>query len=256
MTAEPPVEWDSVLAFARALDEAGEPGHAAAALADPLRTLDPATAGPDGDVIAAAMLYATLAKPALDRVPDAIAWARYARTAAERLHGGDDPATVTATEVLALVLARRGRFQEADELRRLLIRRHRDRGDIDAQHLAQMDLAVQWHMAGRCGEAVREATVVWQQWTTRHDPAEEASVPMVWQLATLLHACGRVGEAQAVVAAADPEHPGGSEPRAETYLELMASIATAVLRHQRVCVHHLDHDFDRADPSVAGWRPR
>ncbi|MFG2042108.1 hypothetical protein [Dactylosporangium sp. NPDC048998] len=240
MTAAEPIEWDGVLDLAYTLANAGEYTGAAAVLGASLSVLDPATTRPDENVIAAAVLFVRVVDPTMDLVPDEVAWARYAHQAAHTLHGPDGLTTIEATEALALALASHDRFAEAEQLRRDLIRLHLDRGDIDAHLLARMDLAQQWHDAGRCGDAIREATAAWQQWIMHHEPTDGHSFAIAMHLFWMLLACNRVDEAQAIAVAADLQAPEPGDATYDVLCALLASLVAGMQYHEPVCARLLD----------------
>ncbi|WP_432830627.1 hypothetical protein [Dactylosporangium sp. CA-092794] len=240
MSMPEPAAWDSIVDLAYTLADAGEDADAAALAAGLLSPLDPATTGPDERVIAAAVLYAHMVDPVPGLVPDGIAWARYARRAAHAVHGAGDEVAVAATEVLARLLYIRGEVSEADQLRRELVQLHLDRGDIDAHLLARMGLAQQQHAAGRCGDAVRDAMAVWQQWIVYHEPTDRCSLPVALPLNAMLLACGRFAEAATIAAAVGLQPPEPGDAGYDVYRLLAATLALSVRHHQQVCARRLD----------------
>lgn len=146
------------------------------------------------------------------------------------------PIVAEATELLALVLYNCGRDAEANAVRRDLIQLHLDCGDIDAHLIARMDLAEQLHDAGRCDDAVRQATAAWQQWQRRpHSGAPETAL-MVLRLTTMLLACRRTDEALDVVGTADLRLPATYDDFVEDESwDVLIVLAGCRILHRYVC---------------------
>ena len=225
---------DSII-FAGLLAEIDADGPAAAVLADVLHDLDPATALPDERLIEAAMLYSRLAEPTPDLVPDDAAWAGYAHRAARARYGPDHPTTVAAMENLARVLYVRGRFDDANRVRRDLIQLHLDHGNIDAHLIQRMELADQFHAGGRCDTAIEQAQTAWQEWISRHDPASPDSLWIMLQFVGMLIACHRFAEAAAVRSLAQFTPPGSDDPLKAGYDAFVVTMPATMLHHRAVC---------------------
>ncbi|GAB3852447.1 hypothetical protein ACFPIJ_57990 [Dactylosporangium cerinum] len=250
-------------------EHGGDDAYVVELLAGPLGGVDPATACPDHLLIRAAVLYARAVDPAPDPAPvatsgassgpvaDDVAWARYAYRAARALYGIDHSTALEATETLALVLASRDQHSEAYALRRDVIQLHLDRGDVDAHLEARITLAAHLHDMGRCGEAIRDAIAAWQQWSTRHDPADPVSEPMALHVASMLLACGRTDEAVAVIDAADL-HLGADTDAAGAVSgardEFLAMFAASQIVHRVVCARRLNHALIAAAAAVGDDR--
>jgi len=221
----------------------GADGPAAALLADLLRGLDPATALPDDGLIEVAMLYARLAEPIPDLAPDDVGWARYAYRAARARCGPDHATTIAAMEILAGVLYVRGRFDEANHVRRDLIQVHLDHGDIDAHLIQRMELVEQLHTAGRCDAAIAQAEAAWQDWISRYDPASPGSLGMMLQFVSMLIACQRLVEAQALRSLARFTPPTSDDPIKASYDAVVVTMPAMIIDHRAVCA--------RRDPAAA-----
>ncbi|MFC4045361.1 hypothetical protein ACFO1B_43690 [Dactylosporangium siamense] len=236
-------------------EHGGDGAYVVELLAGPLSGVDPATARPDHLLIRAALLYARAVDPSPDPAPvatsgaspgpvaDDVAWARYAYRAARTLHSIDHSTAIEATETLALVLTSRDQHSEAYALRRDVIQLHLDRGDVDAHLVARITLAAHLHDMGRCGEAIRDATAAWQQWSTRHDPTDPVSEPTALQVASMLLACGRTDETVAVIDAADlnlgaDTDAAGAVSGARD--EFLTMLAASQIVHRVVCARRLD----------------
>jgi hypothetical protein len=226
---------DNSIVFAGLLAEIDEDGPAAAVLADVLRGLDPATAPPDERLIEAAMLYSRLAEPTPDLVPDDVAWARYAHRAACTRYGRDHATTIAAMENLAGVLYVRGRFDEANRLRRDLIQLHLDHGNIDAHLIQRMELAGQLHAAGRCDAAIEQAEATWQNWISRYDPTNPDTLWIMLQFVSMLIACHRLDEAAAVRNLARFTPPSRDDPLKAGYDAWVVAMPAMMLHHRVVC---------------------
>lgn len=239
MTAADRGGWHLLVTLAATLAESGEEAEAADLLAGLLCRLDPVTAVPDEDLIEGAVLYSRIVEPTPRLVPDDVAWARWADRAARARYGPDHPATLTAMDNLAAVLHVRGRFGEADTMRRDLIQRHRDRGDIDAHLIQRLELAETLHAAGRCAAAIGQADAAWREWITRHDPAGPDSRGIALQLIGLFTACELNQSAQAVTDLARPHRPAHRGPIQDAYDRYVMSLPAMVIRHRRFCtIHH------------------
>jgi hypothetical protein len=246
-----PDTWDDVLAAAQACVEAGDSATAVDLVAKQLKGLDPASAQPHHRLVAAATLYARIADPNL--YPDDLAWALYAYRAASSLYGLYHSASIAAAEAAAIVMFSRGRFNEADALQRQVIQLYQDRGDVDQHLLARIDLARQLHGVGRCGDAVRQATTVWREWTSRHEPTSPASESIALDVTGMLIACHRLHEAAAIIKQANLTLPDRDDPTSGAYYEFIAVQRAARHAHQAVCARNVSHILDLATPP-AGTR--
>ncbi|WP_433619601.1 hypothetical protein ACQP2P_16465 [Dactylosporangium sp. CA-139114] len=227
MTTAEQSNRDNII-FAERLAEIDAVGPAAEVLADVLRGLDPATAPPEELLIEAAMVYSRLAEPTPDLVPDDVAWAGYAHRAARARYGPGHATTLAAMENLASVLYARGRFDEANRVRRDLIQLHLDYGNIDAHLIQRMELADQLHAAGRCEDAIRQAQAAWQDWISRHDPTSPDTLRIMLQLVAMLLACDRFEDAVAVRTLAQFTSPSSDDAIAVT-------IPAKIIQHRPVC---------------------
>ncbi|MER7277978.1 hypothetical protein ABT369_26405 [Dactylosporangium sp. NPDC000244] len=241
-TADGTTRSDSII-FAGLLAEIDADGPAAAVLADVLRELDPATALPDEWLIEAAMLYSRLAEPTPDLVPDDVAWAGYAYQAARARCGPDHATTLAAMDNLAGVLYVRGRFDEANRIRRDLIQVHLDHGNIDAHLIQRMELAEQFHAAGRCDAAIEQSEAAWQAWISRYDPASPDSLWIMLQFVSMLIACHRFDEAAAVRNLAQFTLPSSDHPLKAGYDAFAVTMPATIIHHRKVCA--------RQDPTAA-----
>lgn len=214
--------------------------QAAQILARHLAALDPVTADPGHDLIAAAILYVRVVDPTRASIPDVVAWARYAYRASRTTHGVYHPQTVQAAETLILVLHSRGDVGEALELRRDLIQAHLDHGDVAAHLVARMELAAQLHDAGRCGDAIRHASTAWQTWIARLGPVDGRGRRLVTQLVAMLHACARLDEARWLIEQAGPLYPAGADPTHADADPVLRRLGTMRTNHQHRCARHLD----------------
>ncbi|MEV6922920.1 hypothetical protein AB0M46_00200 [Dactylosporangium sp. NPDC051485] len=233
-TAEQSDRDDSII-FAGLLADIDADGPAAAVLAEVLRGLDPATAPPDELLIDAAMRYSRLAEPTPGLVPDDVAWASYAHRAARARYGPDHVTTLMAMDNLAAVLYVRGRFDDANRVRRDLIQVHLDHGNIDAHLTQRIELAYQLHAAGRCDDAIRQARGAWQAWISRHDPASLDTLWIMLQFVTMLIACHRFDEAVAVRSAAQFTPPSDADPTKAGYNAFAVTIPVTIIQHRPVC---------------------
>nr|BFE56474.1 hypothetical protein GCM10020063_010000 [Dactylosporangium thailandense] len=238
MTTVDPTLWDGVLADAREHAERGNVRQATQLLARMLRGHDPATTMPDHLLLDVAALYARVAGPHPDAPtgrPDEVAWARYAVQAARTLHGRYHPVTLDVTNLLASVLAGRGRSREADEVRQQLIALHLEHGAVSASFWARLDLACQRHGRGQCADAHRDAEQIWQEWMTRFGTAGRLSALLALQASGMLLACGRAVEAQPYLDIADRHIPAQDDPDRSTYATYLLALCITAIDHRRVC---------------------
>ena len=155
-------------------------------LPDGLARLDPITAAPDPDVIAAAIVYARHrnAEPELQLV-----WARHAKTAAEALWGLQHPATRRVARVYHDVLVRQGLTFDAVRIceDELAIRKL---GDPVRELAARCALALALHRDGQCDTAeqqIRRALRQW--WASPHGYGNASKV--LFGAAAIDAGCGR-----------------------------------------------------------------
>ncbi|MEV0569277.1 hypothetical protein [Dactylosporangium sp. NPDC050588] len=205
MTTGAGPHWNVSINFAGLLAEIDEDGPAAAVLAGVLRGLDPATELPDEQVIEAAMLYSRLVEPTPDLVPDEVAWAEYADRAARARYG------------------------------RELIQIHLDHGDIDAHLIQRMELAEQLHAQGCCDEAVRQAEATWRDWINRYDPTGPELRWIMLQFVSMIIACHRIDEAQALRSFAKFELPTSEDPIKAGYDAFIVTVPAMLVHHRPVC---------------------
>lgn len=251
-------EWEPAVRRASQLVSTGADDQAVELLAGLLGAGDPATARPDHVLVRAAIIYARCVDPSSESFPDEVAWARYAYRTARTLYGAWHPASMEAIETLGLVLSGRDRHADADVVLRELIQLHLDRGDVDAHLTARVNCAAHLHDVGRCGDAIRQATDAWQQWSTRHDPAATASAPIALQLIGMLMACGRTDEALSVVRSADLHIPEDDEPASSAYRELLTIAAATTVLHRASCTRNRGRapatDAERRQGTAELWR--
>ncbi|GAA2338944.1 hypothetical protein [Dactylosporangium salmoneum] len=232
--------WHDTVRLAALIAEEDSADVATSLLAEVLGRLDPATALPDGLIIEAAMLYSRLVDPVADLVPDDVAWAGYACRAARVRCGPDHVTTIAAMENLASVLYVRGRFDEANRVRQDLIQLLLDRGNIDAHLIQRMELAEQFHAAGRCDDAMRQAQAAWQDWTGRYDPASPESRWIMLQFTSMLIACHQFDEAKALRSQAQFALPSSDDPIKAGYDAFIATVPATIIHHRPVCARRRD----------------
>ena len=109
-----------------------------------------------------------------------------------------------------------------------------------------MGLAVQLHDEGRCSDGIRQATAAWRQWITYHDPTAEGSVPTAVPLLEMLLACGRLGEAEAIIKTADLHRHAQDGPVGRAFSEFLAMSAAGRLLHCVACTPYLDRTLTAA----------
>jgi hypothetical protein len=236
--------WHNTVRLAALLAEADAADVATYLLAEVLGGLDPATALPDDRLIEAAMLYSRIVEPVPDLVPDDVAWAGYAYRAARVRYGPDHAATIAAMDNLADVLYMRSHFDEANRVRQDLIQRHLDHGNIDAHLIQRMELADQFHAAGRCDEAVQQAEAAWQDWINRYDPASPDSLWIMLQFVSMLIVCNRFDEVKALLSLARFEPPSGDDPNRAGYDAFIVTMPATIVLHRPVCARR------RQDPAA------
>ncbi|WP_432976658.1 hypothetical protein [Dactylosporangium sp. CA-233914] len=171
-------------------------GHRPAAIAimrAALLEVDPATAPPRDDVIAAAALYAGTLRP--HEVADwlSLRWARYAYRSATTRYGAGDERTIAAAVLLGTVLAAYRLDTAAIDVWETVASQLTHQ--LDAAHLrvhaARVELAVARHAAGYCTTALNELVETRQSWTAWYGAANVTSVATLLQLAALHDACGQ-----------------------------------------------------------------
>ncbi|WP_433616979.1 hypothetical protein ACQP2P_16420 [Dactylosporangium sp. CA-139114] len=209
----------SLTTLAEAQLAQGRRQPALAILRAALLDVDPGTAPPQADLIAAARLYADTLGVHEHGDWHSLRWARYAHRAATAMYGAADARTIHTARTLARNLAGYHHDHAAIELRQQLVDQLTDRdGPADTGVLAaHVDLAIAQHVAGYCHVAITGLTRTWQRWRRQHGDADLGSVAMLLQLAAMLEDCGQHHAAarrteQAWRAYRTPVSPGSRAP--------------------------------------------
>jgi hypothetical protein len=198
----------TVLAGAYAATQHGDTARAKVLIAGTLSQLDRHNATADPAVIELAVLWACLATDSADPPRSVLGWAEWAVIAAERVYGPGHRQTGRALLALAGVHSARGEHLAAAAQYQALAEPCFARRNLGAALLARECLGVELHAGGRCQAGITELTVLvhdQQAWLIRR-PADHRH-----QLAAMLAACGRVAEARAWLADADPSTAAARE---------------------------------------------
>lgn len=204
-----------------------------------LQVVDPATAPADPTLIDAIIHYSTTVGDGDDRW---LGWVRYAHRAAHELHGPDHERTLLATRVLASTLSCRDEQAAAAHQWRVLRDTYRRIGSVPGTIGAHTELALAWHAAGRCGEAIREVHQAFTLWRLHHPDAHRLGMYVLATYIPMLTACQRHAEAASLTTWARTHLPSPLAPPSAAFTAATRlSYSAEVSGHAEVCAINLDH---------------
>ncbi|GAA2338937.1 hypothetical protein [Dactylosporangium salmoneum] len=234
-------------------------GHAAEAAALMVKTYlrheHPRTAAPHEDLVDAVGWYvqAVGADPAA--VPDPLAWARWAYTAAQQLHadGPDLDVLQVGADTLTHALLRAGQSEEGIAARRESIQVAVSRGDTAGAQRRHLYLASELHLIGRCAEAADEGIAALEPISGADWAATTDDISAVVGNFMGLESCHRHDTA-ATLAARLGRHPASLAAIADVVFEpdiqkLLNTLAPAFRTH--TAQHHADESCDQPDCPLA-----
>ena len=206
--------------------------------------IDPITAPPDTELIAAAAAYARRG----DGGPESrLLWGRYAYTASRTLWGFTHPVTLRMVGVFEAVLAAQQLTFDVVRLCEDRVAAYRHLDQPDQVTAARCSLVMALHRDGQCDNAEHEIADVLQTQADGHAPARR-SPSIVLSYAVVLAGCGTTGRAVCVL-----------QDHADLLIQLTAAevqatagwLAATERAHHAVCQHRCT---GRMPPDVAGRR--
>ncbi|MEV0569276.1 hypothetical protein [Dactylosporangium sp. NPDC050588] len=175
-----------------------------------LRGHNPQTAAPDEDRIDAVGWYVQAIDADPAAVPDPLAWSRWARTAAHRLHAAhpDLDLLQSTVDTLNHALLRAGQHEEAILVRRESIQIAAARRDTAGAQKRHAYLASDLHAIGRCDEAADEGLTALEPIFAADPPATLHDISAAVGIFMSLESCHR-HDAATQLAARLGRHPIG-----------------------------------------------
>ncbi|MGI5243069.1 hypothetical protein [Dactylosporangium sp. CA-139066] len=232
-----------------------EDGHAAEAaqlmVKTYLRHQHPQTAVADEDLVDAVRWYVRAVDGDPAAIPDPLAWARWAYTAAFQLHaaGAGLDVVQVGVDTLTHALLRAGQAEEALAVRRAAMEIAAERGEATGTRQRHVCLASELLAAGRCAEAADEGLAAVEPIFELGLAATAEDIAAVVGIFMGLESCHR-HDAAAALAARLGSHPAGLAYVALVALDadtgdLLNVLSPALQAHSRE--HHADAPCARLD---------